>query len=94
MHALRLAARTGEPLDPGEVRKAQRREIEFFRQMGVYRKVPANEPKEPGHHVLGVRWLDVRKADGTHRSRPVAKDIKTHNAPELFAATPPIESLK
>lgn len=32
-------------------------------------------------------------ADGTHRSRLVAKEIKTDNAPELFAATPRFELL-
>lgn len=29
-----------------------------------------------GHLLLGVRWVDVKKADGSHRSRLVAK-IKT-----------------
>lgn len=38
--------------------------------------------------------VDVRKADGSHQSRLVAKAIKTYEAPELLAATPPIESLK
>lgn len=38
--------------------------------------------------------MDVRKADGSHRSRLVAKEIKTYEAPELVAATPPIGSLK
>lgn len=43
---------------------------------------------------MGARWLDVKRADGTHRSRQVAKDICTLSAPELFGATPPIEPLK
>lgn len=47
-----------------------------------------------GHTILGVRWVDIKKADGTDRSRLVAKEPKTHTAPDLFAATPPIESLK
>lgn len=36
----------------------------------------------------------MRKVDVSHRSHLVAKEIKTYEAPELFAATPPIESLK
>lgn len=42
----------------------------------------------------GVRWVDARKADGTHRPCLVAKDISINQGPELFAAAPPIESLK
>lgn len=41
--------------------------------------------------------MGVKKADGAHRSRLVAKAAKyinTYNAPELFEATPPIESMK
>lgn len=38
--------------------------------------------------------MDVKKADRTHRFSVVAKGIKTHSAPGLSAATPPIESLK
>lgn len=85
---------TGEPLDTEEVRSARKLEIEYFRQMGVYEKVPISQGRDGGHPVLGVRCVDVKKVDGFHRSRLVAKDIKTYEAPELFAATPPIESLK
>lgn len=38
--------------------------------------------------------MEVKKADGTNRSRLVAKEMNADNAPELFAATPPIESLE
>lgn len=47
-----------------------------------------------GHPVLIVRRVDVKKANGSHRSRLVAQEIKTYEAPELCAATPPIEPLK
>ena len=46
---------------------------------------------------IKLRWVDVNKGDGKqpkHRSRIVAKDIKTNNRPDLFAATPPIEHVK
>lgn len=67
-----------EPLDLDEVRKARRLEI---RQMGVYTKVPAREAREAGNNMLGVRWVDVMKADGTYRSRMVAKDVqRPHSA--------------
>lgn len=39
--------------------------IEYFKKMGVYTKVPMQGARDGGHQVLGVRWVDVRKADGT-----------------------------
>lgn len=67
---------------------------EYIRYMGMFRKAPASEAREGGHNILGVRWVDVEKADGTHRSRLVAQEIRSCNAAESSATTPPIESLK
>lgn len=36
----------------------------------------------------------MKRAEGTHRSIPVAKYLKTYNTPELSVATPPTESPK
>lgn len=66
-----------------EVSSVTRPEAGHFRQVGVHRKVPASEATKAD-----------TKADSTHRSRHVAKEIKMYNAPELFATTPPVESLK
>lgn len=85
---------TGEPLDAVEVCKARKLEIEYFQQMGVYRKVPMHTGKAGNHRVLGARRVDVKKVDRTHRSWLVAKEIKTYNAPELFVAMPLRKSLK
>lgn len=85
---------TGEALDMSGVGTARKLEIDHFKQMGVYEKVPAEDAKGGCHKVLGARWVGVKKADDTHRSRLMAKGIKTYNTPELFAAPPPIEALK
>lgn len=82
------------PLDIGEVRRARVLDIECSEKMNVYTKVPLDEAKSGGHQVLGVRWVDAVMAGGTYCSRLVARELKTYNAPELFVATPPIESLK
>lgn len=58
---------TGEPLDAGEVAKARKLEIEYFKHMGVYHQVPLSEAKAGNHRVLGVRCVDAKNADGTHR---------------------------
>lgn len=79
----------GGPLDACEVRNGRRLEIEYFRQIGMYRKVTASEAREAGPNILGVRWVDIRKAEGTHRSRLVAKEIKEYNTLESLVAAPP-----
>ena len=89
---------TGKELDPELVRKARAKEIAYFRAMGVYRKVPISEAyKWTSKAPIGTRWVDVNKGDSDnpdYRSRLVAKEINRGANPELFAATPPIESLK
>ena len=47
--------------------------------------------------VISTRWLDVNKGDAKnpdHRARLVAREINTHKRDDLFAATPPLESLR
>ena len=46
---------------------------------------------------IKLRWVDINKGDEgkpNHRSRIVAREIKTDSRPDLFAATPPIEHVK
>ncbi len=88
---------TGKELNAQKVREARKLEIEFFRKMGVYRKVKRAWVKGRGEKVIGVRWIDINKGDNEnpdYRSRLVAKDFKTGDRPDLFAATPPLEALK
>ena len=50
-----------------------------------------------GKAPIKVRWVDVNKGDDdkpNHRSRIVAKEIRTDSRPDLFAATPPLEAIK
>ena len=62
-----------------------------------YRKVKRSWVKTMGEKVIGVRWIDINKGDTEnpdYRSRLVAKDFKSGDRPDLFAATPPLEALK
>ena len=85
-------------LDPARVRAARMAEMEYFRKMRVYRKVPIQKCKDvTGKPPIKVRWVDTNKQDESnpkYRSRLVAKDFKRYNDPELYAATPPIEMLR
>ena len=84
---------TGAPLDKNLTMAARRSEIAFFRKRGVYVKVP----RQKGMRVLSTRWLDVNKGDESspeYRARLVGREIAREKREDLFAATPPLESLK
>ena len=47
--------------------------------------------------LIKTRWIDTDKGDAenpNYRSRLVGREIKTDERPDLFAATPPLESLR
>ena len=89
---------SGEALDPSLVRAARKEEIQYFKSMKVYDKVDTMECWEAtGKGPIAVRWVDINKGDRSnpnYRSRLVAKEYKTEERPEWFAATPPGECLK
>ncbi len=59
--------RTGEQLDPEKVRDAREEEIRELDRR-VYVKVDVKECWDrSGKPPIGVRWVDVRKGDGSHR---------------------------
>ena len=71
-------------------------EIEFFRRMKVYTKVPRHQAN--GQKVIRTKWLDIDKGDAgqpNYRSRLVGCELKLKDHRlDLFAATPPFESLR
>lgn len=88
---------SGKPLQHALAIKARKLEMEFFRKMHVYEKVPRWHAREAGCKVITTRWLDVNKGDNEHpdyRARLVGRELKLDNRLDLFAATPPLESLR
>ena len=87
---------TGRELITEMVREFRKEEIEYFREMKVYMKVPISECKRvTSKGPIGVRWVDVNKEDElnpSYRSRIVVKEDNTHAMPEMYAATPPLEA--
>ena len=76
-----------------EVIKVRKTEMQFFRDMGVYTKVK----REHRMKIILTKWFDVNKGDGkdiNYRARLVGKEIAWEKRDDLFAATPPLESLK
>ena len=80
------------------VEAARAEELSVVKRMDVWRKVRREECfQATGRAPINLRWVDFNKGDELHpkyRSRIVAKEIKTDNRPELFAATPPLEFIK
>ena len=73
-------------MDPEGVRLARHEEIDFFKKMEIYRRVPLHECWEKtGKAPIPARWVDVDKGNETqhnYRSGLVAKEIKTYDCPE------------
>ena len=55
---------SGAELDPQEVERAMIAEIEYFKSMGVYEKVPIEECwSVTGSDPVSTRWMDINKGD-------------------------------
>ncbi|CAK0894978.1 unnamed protein product, partial [Prorocentrum cordatum] len=90
-----------EELDAKEVRKARQEEMQWVKDMKVFKTVPEAECYEKQGKPLTMRWIDTRKVTGKYRSRLVCREIKRAkkvedrlDPAEVFSAMPPIESLK
>ncbi len=83
----------GGELDKGLATAARRTEIKFFKTMGVYTKVR----REAWMRVISTRWIDTNKGDSAspnYRARLVGRELNLCKRDDLFAATPPLESLR
>jgi hypothetical protein len=90
---------SGKPLNSERVTLARSDELAYIRKMGVYRKVPlADCFAATGRWPIKVKWIDINKGDEQqelYRSRLVAQELRSHEwRDDVFAATPPLESLK
>jgi hypothetical protein len=85
------------PLDLNKVRKARATEMTFVKQRNVYKYASIAYAKSRGQTVIGTKWIDTNKGDAqmeNYRSRLVAQEFKNKAVAALFAATPPLESLR
>ena len=73
------------------VEAARAEELAVVKMMQVWSKVRRGECfQATGRPPIKLRWVVINKGDELHpkyRSRIVAKEIKTDNRPEHFAAT-------
>ena len=72
-------------------------EMDYFKSMGVYERVPRSEQLETKGKVIGTKWIDTNKGDFENpniRCRLVGKEFGTGPDDALFASTPPLEALR
>jgi hypothetical protein len=84
-------------LDINKVRKARATEMTYVKKRNVYKYASIAHAKSLGQTIIGTRWIDTNKGDATtenYRSRLVAQEFKNKAISALFAATPPLESLR
>ena len=84
---------SGVPLVKAMAIAARKAEMEYFRKMKVYSKVKRERWMRP----IASKWLDINKGDEdspNYRARLVGCEIKKDKREDLFAATPPLESLR
>ena len=66
-----------------------------FDALGVYKKVPyAQAIERTGRRPKGIKWVDVKKADGRHKRRLVAMEFNNKVDQAMYAPTPPLAALK
>ena len=88
---------SGAVLDTKLVKAGRVVEMEYFKSMGVYEKVPRSEQLETKGKVIGTKWIDTNKGDFENpniRCRLVGKEFRTGPDDALFASTPPLEALR
>ena len=71
--------------------------MQYAEKKPVWQKIQRSLAKERGRKIVKSRWIDINKGDDVnpnYRSRMVGKEFNNGETEGLFAATPPLESLK
>lgn len=81
--------------DPEDLRKARDEKLAYFDKNGLVEEVLGGDAQGPRQHQVGGRHERQQRAAFV-RSRLVARDFKdkSDRREDLFAATPPLETLK
>ena len=83
---------TDEQFDKEKVAEASREEMKYFEATG--KKVPNAQAVNELDEDPKASRVDVKNADGRHRSRLVTKEFYIGNDETMYAATPPLEALE
>ena len=84
-------------LDPSAVVAARQIEMDFFKKLRVYKRVPRSNVRETSGKMVSEKWLDTNRGDKSapnYRSRLVAREFNQGKGDTLYASTPPLEALR
>ena len=76
--------------------QARKLEMEFFKKMGVYKKVPRDVAKNRVARSSPQKWVDTNKGDTSrpnYRSRLFGREVKCHKRLDLLFGDSPLETL-
>lgn len=93
----RLGRHQCSPIGSGKSYCGQEARDRLCRNKPVWKKVPRWQAKEKGWGNIKPSWIDIDKGDGdkpNYRSWMVGKEFNDREVDGLFAATPPLESLR
>ena len=68
--------------------RARKLGMEFYKEMGVCKKVPRDVAKKMGCKVITTKWVDTNKGDTSrpnYRSRLVGREVKYDKRLDLFS---------
>ena len=89
---------SGKALNSKLVAEAQAEELDYAARYNVWDLVPVSECwKETGAGPIGSRWININKGDEqrpNYRSRLVIQEVRHSGIEAIFAATPPLESIR
>ena len=78
-----------KPLNWELAAQARKLEMEFFKKMGVYKKVSRDVAEEMGCKVITTKWVDTNKGHTSrpnYRSRLVGREVTYDKRLNLFSA--------
>lgn len=89
---------SGKALESSKVAAARAEEIDYATRYKVWDVVPISECyQKTGKGPISSRWIDINKGDEqrpAYRSRLVIQEIRQSHIEAIFAATPPLESVR
>ncbi|CAJ1377485.1 unnamed protein product [Effrenium voratum] len=89
---------SGKALEASKVQAARAEEIDYAQRYQVWTVVDTDECyKATGKPPISTRWIDLDKGDinrPNYRSRLVVQEVRSSEIEAIFAATPPLESIR
>ena len=89
---------SGTALETTKVMAARAGELDYAHRYNVWTLAPLKGCWDnTGKPTIGCRWVDIDKGDSispNYRSRLAVQEVRTSGTEAIFAATPPLESIR